>query len=126
MVSPPAGRRCHVLCNGLGDREEHQVDSDARCEEHGGPCEETEARLGVVWPEFDAAGRGKREHNDERDNHARGQDVVPPKRGGGPADHGGEYGACARRNDGGPDCDNEYEAGRSDEYGPLDLGPIRS
>ncbi len=72
-----ADRRREVLADRLGDGVEHHVGADAGGEQHRGPGERRELRLGVVGTQLDRPVAGQREIEHE-DQHRGGQHDVEP------------------------------------------------
>ena len=102
--------------------EEHQVHADAGGEEHGGPGEEAELRLGVIGAELGLAHAGAGHHQDEDHDDRGGEDEVPAQAGAEPVEGGLKGVVRGLRLEGRPEGEQDDGRGRDDEDRPVDLG----
>ncbi len=115
-------RRCQVLGDRFGDREEHQVDADARGEQHRRPGEQVEGGPGVVRAQPGLAHLGDRDPDDEDQHRHDDQRVVPAEGVSDPGDARGNDRVGRFPVDDRPQGNGQHQQRRTVEHHPVDPG----
>src|SRR5699024_988197 len=113
------GRRKEV-CRWSSDGKEHQVDADTGGEQHRCPRKQSIFGARMIWAESGIAYSAEGNHDDEKNNDPRCEDVVPAKVFSNPI-HGTENDCfCLSWSDPGPENKRDNQTSSCEKYRLID------